>query len=334
MADIYFSEGSGLNDSIYGNSQEPIKAFIEKRAEAWEQTSMHDKLFNIEKSDNFAEKVTSLTNLGDFLPVDEAGAYPVTGMQEGYSKTITPMTWKQSFAVTQEMIEDGKMLDLRKSGERFVGSFYRTREKFGAGLLMSAVNADSVTFGNKTFSTLGADNKRLFANNHPCKVTTFVTQCNLYSNALSAANIGLVTASMQDYRDDNNELISVCPDTIVIPNNAKMINDAFEAIGSDKDPTTGNNAFNYQYGRWNVIVWPYLNQWDTSSLSPWFLLDSEYNKMYGSLLWYDRIPLSVRSIISEDNDNNIWKGRCRFNAGFNDWRAIACSGIDGATALT
>lgn len=333
MADIYFSEGSGLNDSVFGKSQTPIRAMIEKRAEAWEQSSIHDKIFNIEKSDNYAEKLTSMTGLGDFQPVGEAGAYPVTGMQEGYSKILEHKTWKQSFAVTQEMMEDNKMLELRKSGEKFVSSYYRTREKFGAGLLFSAIGADSMTFGDYSFPTLCADGQRLFAATHPLKTKATITQSNIYSNALSAENIGLVAAAMQDYRDDNNELVSVSPDTIVVPNSAKMINAAFEAIGSDKDPATGNNAFNYQYGRWNVLVWPYLNQWDTLGTNPWFLLDSNYNKMYGSLVWFDRIPLSVKSYVDDSNDNNIWNGRCRFIAGFNDWRGIACAGITGGTTL-
>ena len=30
MAGIIFSEGSGLNNSVYGKSQEPIRAMIEK----------------------------------------------------------------------------------------------------------------------------------------------------------------------------------------------------------------------------------------------------------------------------------------------------------------
>ena len=40
MANITFSEGSGVNDSVFGKSQEPIKMFIEKRAEAFEAQSI------------------------------------------------------------------------------------------------------------------------------------------------------------------------------------------------------------------------------------------------------------------------------------------------------
>ena len=37
MAGIVFSKASGVNDSIYGKSQEPIKALIESRVEAFEK---------------------------------------------------------------------------------------------------------------------------------------------------------------------------------------------------------------------------------------------------------------------------------------------------------
>ena len=45
MPDIIFSEGSGLNDALYGNWQAPLQAVIMKRAEAFEQKSLYKKLF-------------------------------------------------------------------------------------------------------------------------------------------------------------------------------------------------------------------------------------------------------------------------------------------------
>ena len=107
----------------------------------------------------------------------------------------------------------------------------------------------------------------------------------------------------------------------------------FAAIGADKEPTTANNAFNYQYGRWNVIIWPYLNKYLTAGTSPWVLLDSKYNKTYGGAVWNDRIQLAVRSTIDENTDANVWRGRSRFNATFNDWRAFAAGGIASGNEL-
>ena len=47
---IIFTEGSGLQDSIFGKSQEPIKMFLEKRGEAFEQQSLLPELFNMDSS--------------------------------------------------------------------------------------------------------------------------------------------------------------------------------------------------------------------------------------------------------------------------------------------
>ena len=141
MAGITFSEGSGVNDSIFGKSQAPIRMFIEKRGESFEQNSIVKELFLMESSKHFGEKFTSLTAMDGFKPVGENGAYPVDGMQEGFDKFLEHMTWKNSFSISREMVEDAKLMDLKKQPAGFVTSYYRTREKFGAALMPSARQA-------------------------------------------------------------------------------------------------------------------------------------------------------------------------------------------------
>ena len=139
MANITFTEGSGLQDSIFGKSQEPIKMFLEKRGEAFEQASMLPELFNISPSNHWGEKFTTMTAMEGFQPVGENGDYPVDGMQEGFSKFLEHMTWKNSFSLSREIVEDGKLMDLKKQPAGFITSYYRTREKFGAALLGAAI---------------------------------------------------------------------------------------------------------------------------------------------------------------------------------------------------
>ena len=146
-----------------------------------------------------------------------------------------------------------------------------------------------------------------------------------YKNAL-----GLVETAMQNFYDDNGEVLTVSPDTIIIANDAAMKKKVFAAIGADKDPNTSNNAFNYVFGRWNVITSPYLNGLPKGA---WILEDSKFNDNYNGLIWFDRIPLTVSSYIDENTDNNVWKGRSRFVAGCNDWRGIAVAGVTGGTTL-
>ena len=139
MANIVFSEAGGVNDSIFGKSQAPIRSFIEKRGEAFEQQSVVKELFAQEKSTHFGEKFTSMTAMDGFQVVGENGAYPTDGQEEGYSKIMESVEWKDSFSISKKIIEDAKLMDLRKKPAAFVTAYYRTREKFGAALLGGAI---------------------------------------------------------------------------------------------------------------------------------------------------------------------------------------------------
>ena len=155
MANIIFSEASGVNDSIFGKSQVPIRMFIQKRGEEFEQNSMVKKLFKIEKSTHFGEKFTSLTAMNGFEVAGENGAYPTDGMEEGYSKVLESVEWKDSFAISQKIIEDSQMMDLQARPEKFITAYYRTQERFGAALLGNAIQGNSsVKFAKKVMIQL------------------------------------------------------------------------------------------------------------------------------------------------------------------------------------
>ena len=105
MANITFSEASGVNDSIFGKSQAPIRMFIEKRGEQFEQQSVVKELFKTEKSTHFGEKFTSLTAMDGFQVTGENGAYPTDGQEEGYSKILEAVEWKDSFSISRMLSE-------------------------------------------------------------------------------------------------------------------------------------------------------------------------------------------------------------------------------------
>ena len=334
MANITFSENSGVNDSIFGKSQAPIRQFIEKRAEQFEAQSVAKELFRQDKSTGFADRYTSMTAMDGFEVVGENGAYPTDGQEEGFDKLISSLEWKNSFSISQTIIEDAKLMDLRKKPAAFVTAFYRTRERLAAAALGNAIKGNgSMKFAGGTFDLKTADKQNLFYASHPAKVKGNA-QCNLFSDAFSDDALGMLEVRMQNTRGDNNEILDVSPDTIIIPNIHSLKKAVFAAIGADKDPDTANNGFNYQFGRWNVIVWSYLNEFITSGTAPWILMDSRYNDEYGTLIWQDRVPLAVRSTLDENTDANVWRGRARFTAAFNDWRGIACAGVSGATDLS
>ena len=336
MGHIIFSENSRLNDSLYGRTEAPIKAFLTKRGEELEAESMLKNIYNMETSTHWAEQYGGMTAMEGFKDVGENGEYPVTGYQEGYSQIIENNTWKNSFAISKEMIDDGRVIDMKKRPDAFMVSFVRTQETYGAAALGAAIqNQSQMTFHGKNYNIKCADGSNLFAKKsagHTPKVKGG-SQSNWFSDAFSADALAYAESAMQDFRDDDGNLLDIAPDTIIIPNDAALKKAVFEAIGSDKDPSTTNNAFNYQYGRWNVIVWHYLNQYIAANTKPWILLDSKANNTYHGLVFQEREALTIKNRIDEDNDACIWSGRARFGIGFVDWRCIALGGISGGDQL-
>jgi len=258
-------------------------------------------------------------------------------MQEGFSKTIQHETWKDSMYITREAVDDAKIIDLKKRPASFVNGYYSARERFGAVMLAGSMGK-TVQFRGRTFDTSSADGLPLFSKEHPSalKEKKSLKQSNLFAGPFSKDVLGSVETRMQNFVDDRGEPLTVAPDTIIIENDAGLKNAVFEVIGADKDPSTSNNGFNYQYGRWTVIVWPYLNglfrDYVSEGDKPFILLDSRYNETYEGADWLERVKLEVRSEIS-GNDDNVWKGYARFGVGFNDWRAFAIGGVTNGTSL-
>lgn len=331
------SIGSGLNGTIYGDCQVPLKAFLESRGEAFQRESLLPYLYRMEKSRHWAERYSSETAMGDFEPVGEGGDYPKTGFEDGYFRDIVNMTFKQSFSVTQELVEDCLLGTMKQRANKLVTAYGRTREKFGRILYAGGLYATTVSYKGKTFACGSADGQALFSKTHPNKVNG-AKQTNLYKGTFTNTLLGKIETEMQNIKGDNGELLGVAPDTIWIPNDAALKDAVFSAVGADKEPTSGNNAFNYQFGRWNIIVDPYLTAALTdlgkSSEKPFFLLDSKFIELNDGPIFQDRVPLDVKSVIDNNNDNNVWQGRARFGAGFADWRFVAVGNMSTGTDLT
>lgn len=318
---VVFSKGSGLNDSVYGKSYAPIKLMIEKKAEAFEEKSVLPAIFNMETSDRFAEKITGMTAMDQFKPVDEGGEFPENDMQEDFSKTFEHVTWKSKFSITEEMLDDAQAINLRKQPNSFVTAYYRTRELFGSKLVTNV--GDSITFNGKVFSTTANDGLALYHKAHKSVISGAPTQSNLFSDTFSVDAMAKVENAMQGFKDAKGNILGVIPDTIIIPNHATLKKNVFAAIGADRDPLTANNGFNYMFGRWNVIVDPY---WETEE-DRWIMMSQDYNKENTGAVWFDRKPLTVKSDVDPATWNMIWQGRARFTAGFYDWRAFAMGGV-------
>lgn len=333
---VTVSIGSGLVDPIFGKCQVPLASYIEQLGEAFERESLLKYLFHFENSRHWAEQHSSETAMDDFVPVGEGGEYPRTGFEAGYDRIIENMTFKQSFSVTQELVEDAQLGEMKRRARKLITAYGRTREKFGRALYAGGLYGTTVSFGGKSFACNSADGLALFHKEHVNKVNG-KKQCNLYKGSFTASLLGKIETEMQQLTGDNGELLAVAPDTILIPNDAALKDAVFSAIGADKEPTTSNNAYNHQFGRWNVIIDPYLTQALASmgkTDKPFILLDSKFLETGDGAIFQERKKLEVKSIVDQNNDNNSWRGRARFGAGFVDWRFAAAGNISTGKDLT
>lgn len=335
MAFCTVSIAGAQNDSRFGKSQVPIKSYIEKRGEGFEQESLLKHLFRMDTSRNFGEKYTGDTAMDDFEPVGEGGTYPENDFGEGFAQTLEHMTWKNRFVVTREMADDNKIGSMKKKASQLVTSYNRTRENFGRALYLGGLSGTTVAYKGKKFKTSSADQKPLFSKVHPNLVDS-KKQSNLYADAFSVTALDKAEAAMQNTKGDTGELLSVAPDTIWIPNDPVLKRTVFATIGADKDPTTANNAFNFQFGKWSVMVDPYLTYMMSVmgvTGSPWFLLDSKFFEDQDGPVFLDRTKLDVKSVVDDNNDNNLWNGFSRWTGGFVDWRFALAGGVTGGSNL-
>lgn len=336
MAKIILSESSGLLNSIYGKLQTPIAARVDKKMEAVEKSMLAWNIFDKRKSENYEEAYTDYGSVDSMLPVGEGGAYPNAGMYEGYVGTLANETWKSQVAITRELIDDShsNFDKVFRKTDKLSIAYKRTVESFCAALLGSALNQSATcTIGGKVFSSASADGKCQFSHQHLMKYKSGYIS-NAFTNAFSLAILDEIATRMQNFTNDEGEVLGLDPDTIIIPNVSALKRAVWKAVATDHDPGDAYEAFNYQAGRWNVIVWPYLNKYIGSLAAPYIIMDSQYNKEANGAIFQDRNPLEIRNEL-DANDNNLWKAYTRFSAGFIDFRVMAAGGMgSGVTTIT
>ena len=195
MPNIILSEGSEKLNALYGKIQAPIASYLQKRGEAFEQASIAKEIFVKHPSTHWAEGYGGLTGMDDFEPTPENGAYPTNGFEEGYFQTIQNYTWKSSFAISREMVDDGKLVDFKKKPERFIQAAYRTQERFFAQMLGEALQGKTdFTIKGQAFSAKSADGLCMFSNAHKAKVSGD-TIVNAYKDAFSKDALGKATTA-------------------------------------------------------------------------------------------------------------------------------------------
>lgn len=346
MSNFIYSAMSGKNDPMFGKFEHPIKALIENESNICEkQKSILDYLFNVEKSNRYAETIMGESDFDTFMSKGEGQGAENDSVESTFKKTIEHIEFAKEFTITRKMADDAKFgmgADMKNKPKKFVRAYYKTRVKIAAQALINGTSKE-FTFNRAKVDLTCADDLSLFNSAHPYFTDKMKgkTQSNYFYGALTTNGsvleemLGVLANKMRNFKDENGEIMQYVADTIIIPcNRPKFEMLVKKVVGSERAAGSNNNDINTQYGNWTVVV---LDGWETTD-DRFMIMSSDANKNLLGNMFYNRVPLDITSDIDKHTRNYFWNGYCRFGVGFNTWKHIllavnSSSAVTGATSL-
>jgi hypothetical protein len=236
----------------------------------------------------------------------------------GWKTRLEPREFTGGVQLRRKLIEDnlypGSELpnSVTASSKGLAQSLAIHHEKSAANVFINAFTDSGVD--SEGFAIAGADGVGLCSTAHKHTPTNTGTQSNEGTLALTAANLKTTALAMREFTDDKGNLVSLKPDTILVP--PELEDTALEIVGSALDPTSANNTINPQRGRYSVVSWDYL-----TDANAWFLIDSPLKSEH--LVWLTRVaPQFMGGKLDESTMIASYTGYSRYSRGFDAWQWI------------
>ena len=346
MSNFLYSTMVEKNHPLFGKYVAPIRAFIEDESDKQEKTkTILDVLFNVEKSNRYAESVVSEGGFGTFMAKEEGQRAENMSLDGGFSKSFEHIEFGGEFTITRKMADDANLgisTEMKNRPRKFTRAYYKTRVKAAAQALINGTKKE-MTFNKAKVDLTTADKMPLFSSAHgySSDAMSGKTQSNYFYGDLTADNATLETMlnvlanKMRNFKDENGEIMGYVADTLIIPcNRPRLEMMAKQICGSERTTGSSNNDINTQYGNWTLVV---LDEWETED-DRFMIMSSEANEnLLGNMFW-NRVPLDIVSEIDPHTRNMFWNGYCRFGVGFTTWKHMLLAvnsddEVDGATAI-
>ena len=267
---------------------------------------MISQLYNVMKGDAAWEEFFEIGNLGDIPEFN--GKLQYLSISPGYYTRIEPKEYAGGLQFERKLLEDKKYNVLDGRARQLTQSAYRTMDKI-------AVRPFAYAFSTAFDFMYSEEGVALCSDSHSTKsgVSTTTGFDNAGTSALSKTSLAATRLAMRRFKDDIGNRIVIEPDTLLVPDN--LYDTAMEIVGSEKDPTSANNTINMMKGRFKVLPYLRLDDYDTNN---WFMIDSSMMKKY--LLWINRVAPDVNNTI--DFETFIWKYSIYFRIGYGhlNWR--------------
>lgn len=357
---VIFNIEESIKNSGFNILQEPIKMILENQTEAFEKNSIISKFFVMKTTDRYLEEYRSMTSMDGFKPTEDMEVANISDFEESYFKQFTTQTWTNSFVISKQTLEDNKMMNIDASATGFIKSYNRTREQYAVEMIGAAlgntypehkIGAKDGKGMDTVLGDIEGDKQQYFHNAHKTvqlkdgrnqqtQSNKFYANLDLESGEVADLEekildvIGQVEAKMATYKDDKGNIVPVDVDTIFVGKNYRLVDILTRGLKSRYGAAMDGNGINTQYGKYNIVVSPYLSGIEgfRDVDNGLILMSSERNKEGLGAVWFDRKPLEVRSYKDDKTEANVWVGRARFGAGYGDFRAMSYISFPTSTA--
>ena len=387
---IIFNIDRAIADSSFNVLGLSIPMLLENQVEEFQKGSKIDKLFVNKSLQGYSQSYHTSVTHGGFRPSEDMEIAKLHDWEDSYGKTFTAQTWKDSFAISQEAMEDNKDLEINKKVKDFGTNYGRTREEYCAATAAGAL-VPSYAYGGKRFSVSSIDSKdadingakQLYFDRYHATsvkvanaedfeemtgyapwVNAGAADANYPGNSIPAGTyatppqsnkfLGLggggtqfdtkglnlvkvnpaegdTAANMAVYdqirffldkirelgrlhRDYDGRLVPLEYSRIIVPSNSIFNKAIRAALGASL--TEGPFEGPLSADKYELVEWTYLNGkpgFGPKELGFLMVDPSRNDRELGFTLW-DRIPLTVKSYLTDGNDTMVWYGRGRFKA--------------------
>jgi hypothetical protein len=286
---------SNYSDQFLGDALPVLDALIYEEYDSV-KNNIPD-IFRIYNTSKWGEQTTTMAGIRPAVTKDEGESVTFDDAIQGYDKTYIPITYAIATSFSEELREDDSL--------SMVEDTYRS---LGAAMAQTE-QVVSMNIFNDGFSDTGPDGQNLFDTAHP------MIGGHSYGNrpatdiALSMAGLREMQVDLMRQVNHRNINISIMPETLLVPPELDEV--AFELNGSQSRPDNANNAANRYYGKYKVIVSPFL-----TSTTAWFALAG---KNQHQLRFYDRVAASTKSWEDEKTGDINTRIRRRFAVGYSDF---------------
>ena len=348
---IIYNIEEAIKNSAFNVLQEPIKMILDNQIEAYEKQSIISKFFVMKTTDRYMEEYRSTTSMDGFKPTEDMEVAPISDFEESYFQQFTFQIWTNSFVISKQTMEDGKLMDVDMKANAFIKGYNSTREQYAVSMIGAAlgntyeglkITAKSGKGMDTVTGDIEGERQQYFHGQHKTVQLRDgrpqITQSNKFTATLNFTDgvtpdleekvldvLGQVESIMATYKDDKGNITPVEVDTIFVGQNYRLIDILTRGLKSKYGASMDGNGINTQYGKYKIVVSPYLSGIDgfKDADNGIILASSSRNREGLGAVWFDRKPLEVRSYKDDKTEANVWAGRARWGAGFGDFRAMS-----------